>query len=833
MWHSRAHITRANWSSISSVGRVLVSLLIALTLNPEVQAEPQTTGDFEIGQIVGQFELEAPDASSILLRGTLPVPPGTFRPGQQSTPFTIVDQDGTTLETQMNAVTRFARWTDGADVVELTALVTIPEGTVPGARLTYPIAYRPHQPETAQGFPAIASLPNEPGQLIVRAWDHFGNCYEADLSANETTTSLQRGPLVQVVRTHVTLLPIKPINNGGASDTLPHLMGLHAYFKVRAREPFVEVTLRVHNGHSGNDAADPADDALGDIYFKRLQIEVPTGFTVVQDFESPLSGPINHIGSIEKHWIVSSSADYPTHYMPKQAQFIRRFAIAQVGQVERAELYLQAHDVAFSRAGTDPNTGEEHFSWFNPETSSFFTQNISLPKLEHLTPEQHRETMTARLDFLRTKFTEGSGGEYPAQSARIGWAHPWGIKHGGLAGGTEIYQYDGLRTLAGASRNGLLQLRLRHQMLTDRNPLALYNGDGEISVVEDWLELGQNGRYLNCWYFLRPILDGTQQDPFGFTTSPNHQRAFIEAGGFEPPYKDDLFRYVPTDFQHYTRYNAPAKALIWINNDHVAKDQMRMQAEVFRLSYNKYDNTRFGHVIGTGLQYDQTYVQDYPGVGMGYGRGEGWGTDSMTAAYAFATEEWRERMLPWFTDIVEMVAQGQAPCTGIIHAQVQSQGFNGMYRGKQNTEQVIVENALIGMRETIFKGVDPELTDTINDVLLASFRGGVLTPAWSTTLNGPWGRLAVSGPEPTDPLFCAQLPSDGQAPWRDNNQSWSSLAFGYKMTGLPIYLERAEQMASSGPGLANLLDQMLTADELNWENQAVLIAMIERMLAGE
>ena len=56
--------------------------------------------------------------------------------------------------------------------------------------------------------------------------------------------------------------------------------------------------------------------------------------------------------------------------------------------------------------------------------------------------------------------------------------------------------------------------------------------------------------------------------------------------------------------------------------------------------------------------------------------------------------------------------------------------------------------------------------------------------------------------------------------------------FGYKMTGLPIYLERAEQMSESGPGAANLLDRLLVADELNWENQAVLIEELERIVSG-
>ena len=781
------------------------------------------------GQLVGQFEIETPPEEYILLRGTLPVPKGSYSPGRRKSPFSIVNQNGVTLETQVDAVTRYPQWEDGADVVELIAWVRRPESASPGDRLVYPIVYRPHRPTYYDSAPDIPHLPITPGQLTIRAWDYFGNRYEADLASNESTETLQRGPHVYVFRTHVTLTPVNPVANGGANDTLPHLMGVHAYFTVRSREPFVEMALRVHNGHSGNDDLDSTDDALSEIFFQRMEIEVPDPYTVIQDLQAPQSGIAV---DPDKFWIVEGSTSYPVHYMPKQSQFIRRFAIARDNHVKRARMYLDAHDVAFARPGTDPATGQELYSWWNPETGRYFTQDIALPLLGHETPEQHRLFMADRFDFLSGHYNSGLGGHYPADSDRLGWAHPWGLKDGGVAGGTEIYQFDGLRTMVGASRKGLLYTRLRVQMLTDRNPIALYNKDGAISQVEDWLKVGPNGRYLNCWYFLRPILDGTQQDPFGFTTSPDHQRQAILANNDHPPYYNDLRRFQPTDFQHYTRYNAPVKTLIWQTNDHLAKDQMRMQAEAFRLSYNNYDNTRFGHVIGTGLQYDTTFASDNPGKGLGFGRGEGWGTEAMSAVYAFAPLEWRERMRPWFAQIVDTVVMGQSPCTGIIHSQVQSQGFNGNYRGKQNTEQVIVENALIGMRETVFNDVDPTKVDQINAVLVDSFRGGIVYPSWSNTLHGPWGRLAVGPTDVSSPLFCSDLPSDGQAPWRDNHQSWSSLAHGYKMTGQPIYLQRAEEMAGSGPGPANLLDRLLTADEINWNNQAILISMLERMISG-
>lgn len=830
MWQCAAQAARGLEKSHTLQLRALgVFVGLILSLSSGLHASPQAP-PLQVGEQVGLFEIEAPNTGSFILRGTLPVPKGLWVPSSRQSPLSIVDHTGASHQTQINVVTRYPVIADGADVVELIARVPVPQDALPGDRLEFPIIYRPHMPDVFYGAPDIPNLPFTQGQIIVRAWDYFDNEYVADLGANITTRTLSYGALTHVLRTHATLLPVNPVATGAASDPLPHLMGIHAYFRIRAREPFVEMTLRVHNGHSGNDVLETSDDALSDLYFKRVEIEVPDPYTVVEDFVAPMSG-IQANDNI--YSVVKEATNYPVHYMPKQAQFIRRFAIARDNHVARANMYLRAHDIAFARHGTNVRTQERFYSWWNSDTSAYFTQDICLPKLQHETPEQHRLNRTDALDFLEGHYTSGMGGTYPALSPRLGWAHPWGVKDGGLAGGTEIYQYDGLRTMVGASRNGILQLRLRVQMLTDRNPIALYNDGGKVSEVEDWLLVGPNGRYLNCWYFLRPILDGTQQDPFGFTTSPSHQRDAIEAANAQPPYYDELRRYQPTDFQHYTRYNAPAKALIWQTNDYVVKDQMRMQAEAFRLSYNEYDNTPSGLVIGTGLQYDERFVVIHPGKGMGFGRGEGWGLEAMTAVYAFAPRGWRNRMLPWFRQIVGAVEAGQSPCTGVIHSQVQSQGFNGQYRGKQHTEQVIVENAFIGMRETIFRDRDNGVVDRINEILLKSFRGGITAPAWSSTLHGPWGRLAVGPPNPSAPLFCQSLPADGQAPWRDNHQSWSSLAFGYQMTGLQVYLDRAEEMAGSGPGPQNLLNNLLLANELNWENQATMISLLEKIIAGE
>ena len=167
---------------------------------------------------------------------------------------------------------------------------------------------------------------------------------------------------------------------------------------------------------------------------------------------------------------------------------------------------------------------------------------------------------------------------------------------------------------------------------------------------------GSNGPFMPAWMFMRPLLDSA--DPFGLRDTPNFQRDYVAAVGLAAPYEAALLHYSPIDIEHLIRYTRSPKVLTWIGNDSLAKDDLRMQAELWNFSYNLVPQTNNGAMIGTGLLYDKTYAEDHPGWGVKYGRSEGWGLDTMTAYYAVASPQWRADHLRWFEESIDMLDMG-------------------------------------------------------------------------------------------------------------------------------------------------------------------------------
>src|SRR5207302_287580 len=144
--------------------------------------------------VVARLELAAPSTPDFVLRGTIPVPRGTFPRDDGLSPFVLRDVDGTLQPAQTEIVSRYPDDDAGADVVEVSARVARPPG-----------------------------IPDE---------------------------------------------------------TLPHLMGVHAYFRIYDRDAVVQIDLRIHNGQDGLDPTTDADDPVGKIYFQSLDLYVPSAWSV-------------------------------------------------------------------------------------------------------------------------------------------------------------------------------------------------------------------------------------------------------------------------------------------------------------------------------------------------------------------------------------------------------------------------------------------------------------------------------------------------------------------------------------------------------------------------
>lgn len=776
------------------------------------------------GEIVARLTLRAPDESAFLLRGTIPVPPGTYVEHQHLQPLAVVDHERVTVPSQVEVVSRYPRKADGAAVVEVLAKVTRPPGVKPGDELTYEVALHPHKTGTMGFSKRVRDMLGEPGALLLSTRDVFGNEYRADLFRQVVTKDrrakkLRRGQLVHEYRTHEVLMPVTP--KTGPQGTLPHMMGVHSYVTTYDHEELFSLDLHVHNGMDGLDKGQPKDDALREIYFKDLRLRLPKGWKMLTCFPSLCSAEGQESGEHIVYPVVSPLANAKLHYMPQQARMARRLVIYREGNLAAAEALLKQEYLAFCQPGTSP-TGTSLWSWWNAETARFFPQAHRLPDLDFVDLDAVRTELAARYHARRQQVATGSKGSYPLQSGALGWAQPWGVPYGGMTGGDEINIFDGIRTVAAASREGYLEAMLTSRCYMDRQPTALYSIFGEPTKYEDLLVTsGMGAPYVDCAFYIVPK---PESDPFGFNDAPTFQTAAVQAQGLQPPYQSDLAGWSPIDIQHYIRYTRMLKVLAWVGNDSLAKDQLAAAAEIFRLGYHEYPNSKYGYTQVSGLKATMDHVAEFPGQGLNFQRSEGWGLDVAAAAYATGDEHLRARYYPWFQSVVRTVEDGQSTCTGNLMATPVGKIFDGKTSVRLVAHSSFADNALRGIRESVFAGRDDDWAQRTGELVVGSARALISPGFWDESAGKPWQYVGV-GPADQKGDFCNAIPGWAKAPYLESGHYFCSFAYAYELTGDEEFLFRAAQMLNTGSLLAYLQAKGLDGVELT----AALLALVQEL----
>jgi len=777
------------------------------------------------GQVVASIRMQAPPEDEFTVRATIPLPRHFYVPEQtQLVPLSVLQPNGRAAPTQVAVVSRYPNASHGADVVEVMARVVRPDGISAGDWISYEVASFPHPAGSYEVSNDIRSMLAERGNVQLLTHDVFGHRYEADIYLDllETTgeaEAVKLGELVNEYKTHEILLPRDPV--AGSQGTLPHMMAVHSFIRFIGSEDYFALDLHVHNGMSGHDQSSPIDNALNKLYFDELTLRLPEGWTMLQAYDNPYLGDARVQGPNVLYPLVEALPNGKMHMLPRQARFWRRLIIAKEGSEARARSEVEEKHLAFCEKGMTP-AGQPRFSWWNRATGRYFPQSHRLPSLDHVGLGSIRGALTGKFNQVRNQIASGSAGSYPFLSAGLGWAHPWGVAYGGMTGGDEIWLFDGVDVAASHSRDGYRLAQLVGRAYVDRQPTALYNIDGEPNKVEDWLnEQGTHGPWLPMYFSLTPNLNS---DPFGFNDAPGFQIAAAANEGLRPGYDGELDNFMPIDLQHYIRYTRNLKVLAWLGNDALAKHELELAAEVFRLSYHQYRNSNYNHVQGSGLLAKIAYVAGNPGRGLNYRRGGAWGTDAAAAAYAFGDEDFRERFYPWFQLITETVRDGQSDCTGNIMAA----GLNllgGDYLIRQSFETAIVENALRGMRETVFKGRDNELANDLDNMIAGSAYASTSPPFWSEEHHRPWFYAAVAPDNEELPEYCEDVPAGAHSNHTDGSTYWSSMAYAHQITGDDMFLFRATQMT----GGANLLNELEGQGGDAAHNKAALLAYCQTL----
>jgi hypothetical protein len=776
--------------------------------------------------------------TDLVLRGTFPVPPFTYPRGDGKNPFVMLDWDGTPLVTQTELVSRYAHSAEGADVVEVLARVHVAPGTPDGVQARYSVVYAPHAPPTGPGAPGledlrapagltptVLALLDDPSGIEIRTRDCFGNTYACrPLDGSGSYKLMRHGRVSSELRVFQMMRPEPPVP--GASGTLPHSLGVHAYLSTLTGHDILGLTLRFTNAGSGRDQGTDLDDPLDKHYFESLEVVVPAGLELVQDFSDPFYGSVATEGA-RWVWPVVEPIPGKLHVLRWQGQFHRRLWLGTSAEIDEVVAYSDSIGQAFCVRGTDSVTGRALWSWWNKGTARYFPQRFLLPSLEHMNLVALRNTLAGQRFHLENRLANGtSDGDYPIQSNVLGWGHPYGVSYGGMTSGAEIFLYDGVGTAASAATHGYPQFAATHRMHTDRHPTALYDLDGEPSSFERWRVENGDRDYIPFTCYLNPLLTGNYPDPFGFRTAPRFQIDFVAGNGLAPSYESQHLAFEPHDLQHFIRYTRSAKVLAWLGNDSLAKDDLRMQAELVHLSYHDLRNHPNGSFFQGGLLAHRAFVNANPGKGFGFGRGEAWGLDCMLAAYSLADPTWRANKLPWFRTVSEVLMTGQGVCTGFIQAIVSNKAVNGLYRARQQIEQSITESALQGLRETVFRRADPAYEAMTRDLLLNSLYAFIGEMAWFPGQAAPFRYTGIGPLDIAQPIWCrrGQMPGNAITPGDlEAFQDWCSFAWGYEITGDPIFLERATTQI----GVPNLFNRLLNDGAQNLENRAALLALLQ------
>ncbi len=827
-----ARFVRSFRSSLVPASLAIASAAPMIACAPADGAAPATSTrtNSSLGAPVGVFELGAPEIDRFVLHGTLPIPAGIFPMRTGQSPFMVRDPEGNVVPAQTEIVTRYANEDDGADVVEILAVVQKPDRAATGDRLRYDVLYAPHAETPFHADADIESLLKTPDMVTMKSRDVFGNVYTADLTTDWRTGGsslrvLKRGSSAVQFATHQSLAPERHLD--GTEGTLPHLMGVHAYVTQWKDEPVFSLDLRIHNAHSGNDKNDPMNAALGKIYFDSLELRLPPGWKVFNAFSDPYWGQPHADGDRIAWPVVGPLAGGKLHEMPQMSQFHRRLVVCKSGSESRADAYLREQGLAFCRE-SEPTPGQRTWSWWNGSTARYFPQRHRLPSLEQVDKATLRANDSAQLGLRADQVATGQPGLWPAQCPGLGWAQPWGIDDGAMVGGLEIYPWEGVRTTLAASTDGYRLTQLTHRMLTDRQPNVLFDADGRPTRMEEWIIHGPSLDTLPIWWYGGPMLWAS--DPFGITTSPDFQRQAVTRMGLAPDYEPVLDHYQIIDQAHLIRYTRMAKVLAWLGNDAIAKDDIRAQAEGIRLAYNMYRQNAWPQgVISTGMLNRRMYVDQHPGWGFPYGRGDGWGLDIVSASYSLGDTEWRRLVRPWFDLVVDLVRDGQADCTGIIQSTFMGNIFNAQYRNRQSIECAIVEHALVGMRESVFRGVSQERVAETDDILKKDIYAMISPLVWDHNIRGPWAMIAVGLADPNSPPFCTYWPADGNYMIPDHFQIWSSFAYAYEITHDTTFLDyAAEGLGGGGPG-AGIRELIHQYADYNIECMSALDALVEKL----
>jgi hypothetical protein len=224
-----------------------------------------------------------------------------------------------------------------------------------------------------------------------------------------------------------------------------------------------------------------------------------------------------------------------------------------------------------------------------------------------------------------------------------------------------------------------------------------------------------------------------------------------------------------------------------------------------------------------GMLDNLRYVTATPGVGFKVGRAEGWGIDTVNAAYSIGDVSYRASLRPWYAKMATTFSLGQATCNGYVQSQVCAKQLNGQYYMHQQYEASIIENGLRGALESALRGVDTASEAAVRSVLSAEINAMISPMAWDPVQRGPWKNLAMAPLNSPTTSYCNFVPPGGTSTGVEKFQNWSSYAYGFEINGNQNLLTFAKSSLGG-----DILTVFKSQGFKNLEQRAALLALVQR-----
>lgn len=371
---------------------------------------------------------------------------------------------------------------------------------------------------------------------------------------------------------------------------------------VRAGSDTVRIHVQLHRGDLEGSNADRAD-----WYFRSIRLRVPPGWKWRSEFPAPYT---------RDGYLVAPDEAGAEHVVPQRKQVDFRLTLKPVGQPWEPE-------------GWGVGRLEDYHH---------LPQRVKLPDLPRAALVQASQAERAT-DFMR--FASGQASN-PGDSAPGLFAHTEGVRYGGMTGGVDRHQLEGVRAAITGSGWSLWARRASAHGYAVRQ-MGLILEDGEAFDPDEWpgLEL-----YSNVIY------GGPLDWP-----PPGPSRSYREWVAY--PAEDDghvwlAQGHAPIDPQHYERKTKDEVALVYLSNDPWSRDQLAVDAALIRATFDEV-----GSMVGWTTP----------------GRGGSWGREHAWAAWTIAADvdaraargDVDPGAIEWLLHYVDGIERAQMP-SGLVQA---------------------------------------------------------------------------------------------------------------------------------------------------------------------